>query len=164
MPTLHFDPQRNPFDDVRNALAQARQERKNVLLDVGGDWCVWCHRLEAFIESHAELAELRSRYYITVKIYVSDSDDTNTDFLRHLPPIEGVPHLFVYNGRGSLLRSQATEPLEEGDSYNYDRVRAFLLEWSDWRRSPYDHLSMDELKQRFTQHMRPSDDTPTLSA
>lgn len=159
-----FDPRRNPYADIRAALEQARRERKNVLIDIGGDWCVWCHRLEDFIEGHPALAELRAQRYVTVRIYLGEDDKTNWEFLRQLPTIDGVPHMFVYNGRGLLLHSQPTEPLEEGEGYSYERVHAFLLEWSDWRRSPYDALETSELKQRFEQLLRPSGDTPVPSA
>ncbi|GAB4109913.1 MAG: hypothetical protein Fur005_08430 [Roseiflexaceae bacterium] len=164
MATPLFDPERNPFEDVSAALEQARRERKNVLIDLGGDWCIWCHRLEAFIAEHPELAELRDKHYVTVRIFISDSDGTNMDFLEQLPPFTGVPHLYVYNARGSLLCSQATEPFEVGESYDLEKIRAFLQEWSDWRRSPYDALSTAELKQRFEQYLRSNDDRPTLSA
>jgi hypothetical protein len=164
MTTLLFDPQRNPFDDVNAALEQARRERKNVLLDLGGDWCIWCHRLEEFIATHPELAELRANHYVTVRIFISDSDATNMDFLEQLPSFAGIPHLYVYNARGELLCSQPTEPFEVGESYDFEKIHAFLQEWSNWRRSPYDRLSTDELKQRFQQYLRPQDEGPTLSA
>ena len=164
MTALLFDPQRNPFDDMRDALEQARRERKNVLIDIGGDWCIWCQRLEAFIESHPTLAVLRAQHYITIRVYVSDKDDTNEHFLSHLPPIDGVPHFIVYNARGLLLCSQGTLAFEEGETYSYERVHAFLLEWSDWHRSPYDKLTTDELKQHFQEFMRPDDNSPALSA
>lgn len=159
-----FDPRRNPYADVRAALEEARRDRKNVLIDIGGDWCVWCQRLEEFIASHADLAQLRDQHYVLVRVYLGEEDQTNWEFLRQLPQIAGVPHLLVYNGRGLLLHSQPTEPLEEGESYAYERVRAFLAEWSDWRRSPYDALETSELKQRFEQLLRPRGDAPVPSA
>lgn len=165
MTTPLFDPNGDPFGDVQRALEQARDEKKNVLLDLGGDWCIWCRRLETFILEHAELRHLRETHYITVKIYVGDEEATNFDFLQRLPSFDGVPHLFVYNSRGQLLRSQPTDPLEEGDSYNYERVKTFLTTWADWRLSPYDALSTEELKRRFERGMFPSDSSgPVLSA
>ena len=34
-----FDPARDPAKDVAAAVAQARDEGKRVLVDVGGEWC-----------------------------------------------------------------------------------------------------------------------------
>jgi thioredoxin-related protein len=131
-----FDPDRNPYLDFQDAIARAGREQKNVLLEIGGDWCIWCHRLEAFIQSHTTLAELRAGHYITVKVYFRYGEDTNVEFLHRLPEIDGVPYLLVYNGSGDLLCSQATDPFEDGQSYDYDRLLEFFVDWSDWRRSP----------------------------
>ena len=158
MTTPLFDPKRNPFDDLQNAFRRARQEKKNVLLDLGGDWCVWCHRLEAFIRDHAELRELRDRYYVTVKVYVGSEDETNVEFLNRLPDFDGVPHLLVYNRQGQLLCSQDTQPLEEGESYHYERVKSFLARWSEPRLTPYDALPTAELKRLFEHEMFDFDD------
>lgn len=160
-----FDPKRNPFEDMRDALAQAKRERKNVLVNIGGDWCVWCHRLEAFISEHPELRELRDRHFVVVKVFIgTDKDETNRTFVSRLPQLAGVPHLFVYNGASYLLCSQATAALEEGETYNYEKVRAFLQEWSDWRKTPFDSMPTPELKQRFEKLIRPDDGSVTPSA
>lgn len=160
-----FEPSSDPFDTVHAALEQAQQQKKNVLIELGGDWCVWCHRLEEYICSHAELLELRQARYITVKVYVGGEANEAADFLELLPPFESVPHLLVYNRRGQLLCSQATDPLEEGDSYNYERVKTFLETWADARLSPYDALPTDELQRRFVRGVLGSDTKgPTLSA
>lgn len=160
-----FDPNSDPFANIQQAIEQARRERKNVLLDLGGDWCIWCHRLEAFIHSHDELRELRDKHYVTLKVYVGNDDERNVEFLSRLPPFEGVPHLLVYNSRGQLLCSQATDPFEEGESYNFELIKAFLQRWAGWRLSPHDSLSTDELRRRFERALTASsDEGPTLSA
>ena len=35
----------------------------------------------------------------------------------------------VFDLDGTLVQSQDTSPLEEGSSYNYDRMKSFLLKW-----------------------------------
>ncbi|HBW51254.1 MAG TPA: hypothetical protein DEF47_15275 [Herpetosiphon sp.] len=147
-----FDPERDPFADMRNALETAQRERKNILVELGGDWCVWCHRLEAFINAHPQLRYLRDIHYVKVKVLVGDEQQKNKTFLEHLPGFDGVPHIFIYNSRGQLLCSQDTSPLEEGESYNFGRVRDFLSRWSEWRLSPYDALATDELKRLVELH------------
>lgn len=160
-----FDPDRDPFDDAVVALEQARREQKNVLFDIGGDWCIWCHRLERFINDHAELAQLRERHFVTVKVYLGEQDDSNEEFLEQLPPFDGVPHLFVYNSKGQLLCSQPTEELEEGESYNFERIKNFLIEWSNSRLTPFDLMTTEELRQRFGRRWTgPVGDGPVLTA
>jgi thiol-disulfide isomerase/thioredoxin len=159
-----FDPQQSPYDATRDALEQAKREKKNVLLELGGDWCVWCQRLEAFIQAHPELLQLREQHYVLVRIQVGNEQPINLDFLEQLPPFDAVPHFFVYNARGQLLHSQPTNVLEEGESYNYEMVRSFLSYWSDPKLSPYDVFSTEELKRRFEEGFGSSDDGPALTA
>ncbi|QQS36492.1 MAG: DUF255 domain-containing protein [Ignavibacteriales bacterium] len=52
-----FDPARNAAEDIQQTINLAKQYGKRILLDVGGEWCIWCHRLDAFIESHKELKD-----------------------------------------------------------------------------------------------------------
>ena len=40
-------------EDVRNALVQATRTGRRILLDVGGEWCIWCKRLDAFFLSRS---------------------------------------------------------------------------------------------------------------
>lgn len=129
MSGLLFDPTQDPFTAYLNALARAHLENKNVLLELGGDWCSWCHRLEKFIQESLELNRLRRQHYITVKVYVSSEYADPSGFLRQVPPFDGVPHFFVYAPNGDLLCSQPTDPLEEDNSYNHARVLAFLQRW-----------------------------------
>jgi thioredoxin-related protein len=124
-----FDPNRDPFADMKQALDYAKVSKKNILIEVGGDWCKWCHILENFITQHRELYEIRSINFVHVKVFADEKDSTNFDFFRKLPPIEAIPHLFVYDPNGNFLHSQPTEPLEEGESYNYDKIFSFLSQW-----------------------------------
>ena len=134
-----FDNTRNPFDDLQKALDYAKVSQKNILIEVGGDWCSWCHTLEKFITSHRELYEMRSLYFVYFKVFIDEHDDTNAEFLQRMPPVEGVPHYFVYDPRGKFLHSQPTDPLEEGDSYSYDRIFAFFTEWG-FKTNPNERL------------------------
>jgi hypothetical protein len=148
-----FNSPHNPFEALHAALAQARREQKNILISVGGDWCIWYHRLEQFIETHPELQQLRRDHYVTIHLSLSDTNEFHWAFMRQLPEIDAVPHLFVYNNQGTLLCSQPTDPLEQGESYAYDRVRAFLTEWSDAYHHPQEALSIEALRQRFAQFL-----------
>jgi len=123
-----FNSEQDAFQDLKIAQTLAAKTGKNILVEVGADWCVWCHRLESFIASHSELYVLRSMNYVHVRIYSGDGVEL-TDVCAHLPPFDGIPHYFVLSPNGDLLQSQDTELLEEGESYNYDKVWEFLSLW-----------------------------------
>jgi len=129
-----FNPNRNPFEDAQEAVQRAMAQQKNILLEIGADWCVWCHRLEQFITSHPELLYLRSMNYVHLRIHV-EQDFSQTEFTHHLPPFDGIPHYFVYDPAGKLLHSQDTEPFEKGESYDYEKLSHFLMSWSEGQKS-----------------------------
>ncbi|MGC4051809.1 MAG: thioredoxin family protein [Paludibaculum sp.] len=127
-----YDPKANPAADLKRAVEQARKEKKNILLDVGGEWCSWCHRLDQLFANNPELTESREKNYVFLKVNFSP-DNENKEFLALYPKIEGYPHLIVLDRDGKLLLSQETDVLEEGKGYNVQRVKAFLAEWAPKR-------------------------------
>lgn len=126
---LKFDPTRDAARDVELAVEKARAEGKHVLVDVGGEWCVWCHILDRFFAGDAEARTLRDRDYVLVKVNWSPANH-NDALLSRWPKIDGYPHLFVLDASGRLVHSQSTGPLELGRGYDRDRVIAFLRRYA----------------------------------
>ena len=126
-----YDHERNPFVDARAAFERARTEYKVILVDIGGDWCVWCLRLDDFINDHPELKQFIDQYYTRVRVYADASNTSNWPFLAELPRVHAIPYFFVFNRDGVLLQGQSTGEFEEGDSYNYERLKAFFEKWAD---------------------------------
>jgi thiol:disulfide interchange protein len=124
-----FDPLRNAAEDLQAAVAKAQKENKRIILDVGGEWCVWCVWMDKFFINNAELTKLRDDNFVWLKINMSEENE-NKEFLSKYPTIEGYPHLFVLEKDGSFLHSQGTAELEEGKSYNLQKVTDFLKKWS----------------------------------
>ena len=123
-----FDPARDAAKDITAAVADAKRTNRRVILDVGGEWCGWCHALDRYFVEHEDLRALRDQHYVWLKVNYSP-ENTNAAVLGRYPGINGYPHLFVLDQDGTLVQSQDTSPLEEGASYNYDRMKAFLLKW-----------------------------------
>ena len=120
-----FDPRRDPAADLAAALAMARAEGKRVIVDVGGEWCSWCHILDRFFAGNAELDALRRSRYVWLKVNWS-RDNENRAFLARWPKVAGYPHLFVLDADGKLVHSQDTSVLERGKGYDEAKMRAFL--------------------------------------
>jgi thiol:disulfide interchange protein len=123
-----YDPGRDAAGDVRLAVAEAHRSGKRILLDIGGEWCIWCRRLDTFFLKNSDAAELLRNNFILVKINVSKENE-NEKLLSAYPPVAGYPHLFVLDADGSLLRSQDTGALESGKGHDHDKVMAFLERW-----------------------------------
>ena len=124
-----FDAARDPARDVAAAAVAAREQGKHVLVDVGGEWCVWCHLMDDFIAANPDVRAAVESSCILVKVNWSPQNK-NEAFLSTLPAIKGYPHLFVLDGDGKLVHSQDTDVLEEGRGYNRAKFLAFLQKWA----------------------------------
>ena len=128
LPT-RFDPARDAAADVANAVAMAKADGKRVIVDVGGEWCSWCHILDRFIARHADVQALIDARYVWVKVNFS-KENRNRALLARWPRIEGYPHLFILDAGGRLVHSQDTGILESGKGYDEARFVAMLRKWS----------------------------------
>ncbi len=120
-----YDATRDPVKDLQAAIALATKTHKKILLEVGGDWCVYCNIMDQTFDSHPQLEQFRDQNYVTVKVNYS-KENPNEAFLSKFPKIPEYPHFFVLDSQGVLLRSQATHPFEHGRKYNAGKIDAFL--------------------------------------
>src|SRR3982751_113132 len=74
VPVTRYDPKRDATQDLSEAINEAARTGKNVMLEVGGDWCSWCHTLDGFFTAHRDLIEVRDKNYVTVKINFSQEN------------------------------------------------------------------------------------------
>lgn len=122
---VKFDPTRNPAEDLKTAVVQAKKQHKKIILDVGGEWCIWCHRIDEFILSHKDIKDYIEKNFIVVKVNYS-KEVKNEEFLSKYPKVPGYPHIFVLDSKGKLLHSQDTGDLEKDKSYDADKFMKFL--------------------------------------
>jgi len=128
-----FDPTRDPAKDLAAAEAQAKAEHKNILLDVGGNWCSWCHLLDRTLHGNADLNSTLESHFVVVHVNWSRENE-NEAFLSKFPKADGYPFLLVLSPEGKLLHVQPTSPLESDHKldggYNLVAIRAFLKDWA----------------------------------
>ena len=127
--TTKFDPLRDAEKDVQAAIARAGQTHQRILLDVGGEWCGWCHTLDRFFKERNDLTALRDQNFIWVKVNYSPENE-NKALLSRYPEVKGYPHIFVLDEDGKLLHSQDTSELELGKSYDLEKFFRFLRKWA----------------------------------
>ncbi len=124
-----FDPNRDAFKDLQDVVKEAKSTNKRIILDVGGDWCSWCFKLDHLYEENPDLNDYLLSHYIVVKINYS-KESKNEKFLAQYPKIPGYPHLFVLDSNGKLLHSQDTAKLESGKAHDKNKVFTFLKKWA----------------------------------
>jgi thiol:disulfide interchange protein len=120
-----YDASRDPAKDLQVAITLATKTNKKILLEVGGDWCVYCNIMDQTFDSHPQLRKLRDDNYVTLKVNYS-KENPNEAFLSHYPKIPDYPHFFVLDSKGAFLFSQPTHKFEHGKSYNVSKIETFL--------------------------------------
>lgn len=120
-----YDASRDAAADIKNALAQARAGHKRVLIEAGGNWSSWCKIMDRFFDDQAELAALRDKNFVTVKVSVESGGPVPAALSAYPAPAK-FPHLYVLDENGTLIQSQNTAELESGRSYDLEKFAFFL--------------------------------------
>jgi thioredoxin-related protein len=123
---------RAPYDESGNGEAQleaakeeAKKNGRRVLVQLGGNWCHWCHRLEAVMRTEP-FASFVPDHFTIVRI----DTRSNEDLVKQLAPSTNtVPYLMVLDG-GTVLAQQNTEPFEGNDGPE------MLLKWLKFWAAP----------------------------
>ena len=123
-----YDPQRDPAADLGATVKVAQAAHKRILLQVGGDWCKWCHRLDAYIAGQPALVSAIGENFILMKVNYSE-ENQNQEFLSQYPKVPAYPHWFVLDSDGKLLHSQVTGDLEAGETYSQPALLLFVDAW-----------------------------------
>jgi thiol:disulfide interchange protein len=125
-----YDPKRDPAEDLKQAIIFAQRENKRIMLELGGDWCIWCKYLDEFYESQSDILQFRIDNYVLMKVNVGP-ENMNERFLSQYPVAVAYPHIYILDSDGTFLHSQDTAELENGaDSYVPEKFMAFLQKWA----------------------------------
>ena len=129
----------NPIEQIDQALAKAKAENKNVICQVGGNWCPWCLRFADFISRDSTISQVidQNFVYIHVNYNPRKVDDEaqaqlTKDMLQRLnnPVRFGFPVFVVLDENGKVIHTQDSSFLEEGNGYNKEKVLRFFNCWT----------------------------------
>ena len=122
-----YDEQADSRADIKAALEKAKAENKHVLLQWGGNWCGWCHKLHALFQANDDIKQTLADKYVIVMI----DTNNNRPLIEEMgSKISGVPFLTVLDADGTKLVDQETGSLEIGSEHDPAKVLAFLEKWS----------------------------------
>lgn len=126
-----YNPGANVEKDVAAAVVKAKAERKHVLLQIGGNWCVWCYKFNSFVNLDSTLKNILANNYIIYHLNYS-KENYNAAYMKKLgfPQRFGFPVLVVLDENGRQLHTQDSGLLEQGNGYSAERVKSFLQNWS----------------------------------
>ena len=111
------DPARDGARDLETALQLARETKRRVLVEVGGQWSTWCHIMDRFFAANPDLKRIREANFVWLKVNFSKENPTEA-LLARWPKVTGYPHLFVLDEDGRVLQSQDTSLLEAVEDYD----------------------------------------------
>lgn len=123
-----YDFHRDPAQDLALAETQAKAQHKRILLEVGGNWCIWCHFLDDYFKNNPDVEKLRDDNFIFVKVNMSP-ENANSAFLSHYPSIPGYPWFLVLDADGKFIQSGNTDHWNNGRVYQKKTIEAFLTAW-----------------------------------
>ncbi len=132
--SVHYDPKRDAFQDGRDAIRLAKETNRRILIEVGGDWCKWCHLLDRFLNKNPDVKKQLHQTFVFLKVNVSDENE-NIDFLKVFPQPLGYPHMYVTQSNGKLLVSKDTAQLQVNHKYSVKRFKAFFKRWAIKKKS-----------------------------
>ena len=128
-----------PYNDKENAetkiaelVKQAQKENKNIILQAGGNWCIWCLRFNQFVQTTPELKNIVDENYLYYHLNYSPENKNEKVFAKYGNPGEkfGYPVFVVLDKNGKMIHTQDSAVLEEGKGYSIEKVKAFFTEWA----------------------------------
>jgi len=122
-----YDGKAVPAEQLQKAYTQAKAEKKRVLVQFGGNWCVFCQALDELIEADATLKDLKSRY-VAIHIDAANAEDLNQRWGK--PFDHGFPVLLVLDADANLLHTQPMTVFIRGGSFDPGGVAGFLRQWA----------------------------------
>jgi thioredoxin-related protein len=129
--TKLYNPRANAEKDVAQLLVKAKAENKRLLLQIGGNWCLMCYRLNAVLQKDSVLKKTLDDNYISYHLNYSP-ENKNSAYLAKLgtPQRYGFPVLVVLDADGKQLHTQNMALLLKGNGYDHEKLKIFLLKWS----------------------------------
>ena len=128
-----------PYNAAENAEAKiselvkkAKAENKNIILQAGGNWCIWCLRFNNYVQTTPELKEIVDKNYLYYHLNYSPENKNTKVFAKYDNPGEkfGYPVFVVLDQNGKIIHTQDSAVLEEGKGYSIEKVKEFFLKWT----------------------------------
>jgi thiol:disulfide interchange protein len=145
--TKLYNPAADAKADIAAAVKTAQAQHKNVLLQIGGNWCVWCLRFNDLVTKDADLTKYLTDNYVVLHVNWS-SENKNEKVLADLgyPQRFGFPVFVVLDGKGNRLHTQNSGYLEEGKGHSKAKVMEFFENWSPKALDPKTYVEKEKAK------------------
>ena len=129
----------DPMAQIDQALVKAKAEGKFVVCQVGGNWCPWCLKFADFIEKDTAISRMIDENFVYIHVNYNPRKSQGEEKLAqgralmkrlHNAGRFGYPVFVVLDEEGQVLHLQDSGLLEEGESYNQQKVMSFFKNWT----------------------------------
>jgi thioredoxin-related protein len=127
-----YKPEDKAEQEIATVVKEAKAQGKHVLIQIGGNWCVWCARFNDFITTDKSIDSLVQANYLEYHMNYS-KENYNAKLLEKYgyPQRFGFPVFLILDGDGKLIHTQNSWYLEDGKkSYDRDKVVEFFTDWT----------------------------------
>ncbi|RYY61211.1 MAG: DUF255 domain-containing protein [Chitinophagaceae bacterium] len=128
-----YDPKADAARGIEAAVKEAKASGKNVFVQVGGNWCIWCMRFNNFTTKDAQIDSLIKANYVVYHLNWSEENQNEALLTKYkFPQRFGFPVFLILDGNGELLHTQNSAYLEDAEtkSYNKKEVVGFFRDWA----------------------------------
>ena len=129
----------NPIEQIEQTVAKAKSGGKFVVCQVGGNWCPWCLRFADFITKDASISKVINENFEYIHVNYNPRKSQGEEKMEQGRALMkrldncgrfGFPVFVVLNEEGKVIHIQDSSFLEEGKSYNQEKVLRFFKNWT----------------------------------
>jgi thiol-disulfide isomerase/thioredoxin len=136
-------------DQVLSSVeAKAAAEHKAIFLHFGASWCVWCKRLDAFLD-RPDIKPVFDKYFVPVKLVVQEHDEKKAlenpgadALLKQFGGPSGLPYSAFLDAKGALIVNSKLNGQNIGYPGQPEEIDWFI----QMMRKAAPNLSQDDLK------------------
>lgn len=126
-----YNPDADARADIKAAVKTAQQQHKNVMLMVGGNWCIWCTRFNHTVTGNDTLNRLMKDNYVLVHVNYEKKNAADKLWGElGYPQRFGFPVFVILDAKGNRIHTQNSGYLEEGKGHSPARIGEFLQQWT----------------------------------
>jgi len=126
-----YSPTENAKAEIEKDVKLAKNAKKHVFVQIGGNWCIWCYRFNDMVTKDASIDSLIRDNYVVYHLNYSKEHKNEALLAKYgYPQRFGFPVFLILDGNGRLLHIQNSGYLEKDKGYDRDKVIGFFNDWS----------------------------------
>src|SRR5690606_714920 len=126
-----YHPEVDAQKDIDSLVNLAAVENKYIIVQAGGNWCIWCLRFNNYIQQNPAVSKLLKDKFLYYHVNYSKENKNEAFFTKYAPngPALGFPFFIVLGKDGKVLKVRESGNLEKDSSYDEEKVLAFFNGW-----------------------------------